>query len=119
MRRPDLRIVPLRATPTPRMRKLEEGTCDATLLALCGLQRLGMADMARSVLSVEEMLPAVAQGALGIECRASDDDVRALLAPLISTQATAELPPNAGSWRNSTDRAAHRSRRSPGSPARR
>ena len=61
MRRPDLRIVPMRGNANTRMRKLQEGTCEATLLALCGLERLGMADMARSVLSVEEMLPAVAQ----------------------------------------------------------
>ena len=96
MRRPDLRIVPLRGNANTRMRKLEEGTCDATLLALCGLERLGMSDMARSVLSVEEMLPAVAQGALGIECRASDDAVRALLAPLASARATAELAAERG-----------------------
>lgn len=96
MRRPDLRIVPLRGNANTRMRKLEEGTCDATLLALCGLERLGMADMARSVLSVDEMLPAVAQGALGIECREADADVRALLAPLVSTRATAELAAERG-----------------------
>lgn len=96
MRRPDLRIVPLRGNANTRMRKLEEGTCDATLLALCGLERLGMADMARSVLSVDEMLPAVAQGALGIECREADADVRALLAPLVSARATAELAAERG-----------------------
>ncbi len=70
MHRPDLRIVPLRGNANTRMRKLEAGECDATLLALAGLQRLGMENVARCVLSVEEMLPAVAQGALGIECRA-------------------------------------------------
>ena len=96
MRRPDLRIVPLRGNANTRMRKLEEGTCDATLLALCGLERLGMADMARSVLSVDEMLPAVAQGALGIECREAHADVRALLAPLVSARATAELAAERG-----------------------
>ena len=96
MRRPDLRIVPLRGNANTRMRKLEEGTCDATLLALCGLERLGMADMARSVLSVDEMLPAVAQGALGIECREADADVRALLAHLVSARATAELAAERG-----------------------
>ncbi|MGU3361714.1 hydroxymethylbilane synthase [Methylobacterium sp. M6A4_1b] len=96
MRRPDLRIVPLRGNANTRMRKLEEGTCDATLLALCGLERLGMADMARSVLEVDEMLPAVAQGALGIECREDDAAVRALLAPLVSARATAELKAERG-----------------------
>ena len=96
MRRPDLRIVPLRGNANTRMRKLEEGTCDATLLALCGLERLGMAGMARSVLAVDEMLPAVAQGALGIECREADAEVRALLAPLVSATATAELAAERG-----------------------
>lgn len=96
MRRPDLRIVPLRGNANTRMRKLEEGTCDATLLALCGLERLGMVDVARSVLEVDEMLPAVAQGALGIECREGDTDVRALLAPLVSATATAELAAERG-----------------------
>ncbi|WP_430910681.1 hydroxymethylbilane synthase [Methylobacterium sp. sgz302541] len=82
MRRPDLRIVPFRGNANTRMRKLEAGECEATLLALAGLQRLGMEGVARSVLSVEEMLPAVAQGALGIECREGDADIRALLAPI-------------------------------------
>ncbi|CAA2107468.1 MULTISPECIES: hydroxymethylbilane synthase [Methylobacterium] len=96
MRRPDLRIVPMRGNANTRMRKLQEGTCEATLLALCGLERLGMADMARSVLAVDEMLPAVAQGALGIECREADSDVRALLAPLRSATATSELDAERG-----------------------
>ncbi len=66
MHRPDLKVVPLRGNANTRMRKLESGDeCDATLLALAGLQRLGLQDMARSILSVDEMLPAVAQGALG------------------------------------------------------
>jgi hydroxymethylbilane synthase len=82
MHRPDLRVVPLRGNANTRMRKLEAGECDATLLALAGLQRLNLQDMARSVLAVETMLPAVAQGALGIECRADDADIRALLAPI-------------------------------------
>lgn len=72
MRRPDLRIVPLRGNANTRLRKLAEGECDATLLALAGLQRLGMENVAQEVLSVDDMLPAVAQGALGIECRAAD-----------------------------------------------
>ncbi len=88
MRRPDLRIVPLRGNANTRMRKLESGECDATLLALAGLQRLGMEGVARSVLSVEEMLPAVAQGALGIECRAEDEAVRTLLAPIACATTT-------------------------------
>ncbi|MBB5755495.1 hydroxymethylbilane synthase [Methylorubrum rhodinum] len=96
MHRPDLRIVPLRGNANTRMRKLEAGECDATLLALAGLQRLGMEDVARSVLSVEEMLPAVAQGALGIECRAGDDAIRALLAPVACTTTTTALDAERG-----------------------
>ncbi|WP_336485253.1 hydroxymethylbilane synthase [Methylobacterium nigriterrae] len=91
MRRPDLRIVPLRGNANTRMRKLEDGACDATLLALAGLQRLGLEGMARSVLSVDEMLPAVAQGALGIECREADADIRALLAPVACARTTTAI----------------------------
>ncbi|WP_342166303.1 hydroxymethylbilane synthase [Methylobacterium sp. SD21] len=82
MHRPDLKVVPLRGNANTRMRKLESGECDATLLALAGLQRLSLEAMARSILPVETMLPAVAQGALGIECRADDAEIRALLAPI-------------------------------------
>ncbi|WP_375465029.1 hydroxymethylbilane synthase [uncultured Methylobacterium sp.] len=88
MHRPDLRIVPLRGNANTRMRKLESGECDATLLALAGLRRLGLEGMARSVLSVEEMLPAVAQGALGIEARADDTAIHAFLAPLVCARTT-------------------------------
>ena len=59
-----------------RLRKLDEGVVDATLLAYAGLKRMDMADEATAVLEWEEMLPAVAQGAIGIQCR--DDDDRAL-----------------------------------------
>jgi hydroxymethylbilane synthase len=89
MRRPDLRIVPLRGNANTRIRKLAEGECDATLLAIAGLQRLGLADQAREVIAADDMLPAVAQGALGIECRAADADVRTLLAPLACATTTA------------------------------
>ena len=96
MRRPDLKIVPLRGNANTRMRKLESGECDATLLALAGLQRLGMEDVAKSVLSVEEMLPAVSQGALGIECREGDEAVRALLAPIACATTTTALDAERG-----------------------
>ena len=91
MQRPDLRVVPLRGNANTRMRKLEAGECDATLLALAGLQRLGLEGMARSVLPVEEMLPAVAQGALGIECRSDDRAVRELLAPIACARTTTAI----------------------------
>jgi hydroxymethylbilane synthase len=81
-RRPDLRVVPLRGNAGTRMRKLAAGECDATLLALAGLQRLGETQAIASVLSTAEMLPAVAQGAIGVECRADDQRVRDALVPL-------------------------------------
>jgi hydroxymethylbilane synthase len=80
--RPDLRVVPLRGNAGTRMRKLAAGECDATLLALAGLQRLGETQAIASVLSTAEMLPAVAQGAIGVECRADDQRVRDALVPL-------------------------------------
>jgi hydroxymethylbilane synthase len=80
--RPDLRVVPIRGNAGTRMRKLAAGECDATLLALSGLQRLKQTDVISSILSLEEMLPAVAQGAVGVECRAADTRTRDLLAPL-------------------------------------
>ena len=81
-RRPDLKVVPFRGNANTRLRKLGEGQVDATLLAVCGLQRLGMPEIVTAALSVEEMLPAVAQGAIGVECRADDEAMRARLAPL-------------------------------------
>jgi hydroxymethylbilane synthase len=80
--RPDLRIVPLRGNVNTRLHKLDAGTIDATLLALAGLKRLGRADRVSAVLEPAEMLPAVAQGAIGIECRAGDERVHAFLSPL-------------------------------------
>src|SRR5258705_534854 len=67
--RPDLRIVPLRGNVGTRLAKLEAGAVDATLLALAGLKRLGLADRATAILTPEEMLPAGAPGALRIPRR--------------------------------------------------
>jgi hydroxymethylbilane synthase len=75
-RRPDLRIVALRGNVDRRIKKLAAGEVDATLLAWCGLVRLGRERAARAILSSEEMLPAIAQGALAIECRSADDGLR-------------------------------------------
>ena len=86
--RPDLTVVPMRGNVDTRLRKLESGAADATLLACAGLQRLGIAHRITSAMSVEEMLPAVAQGAIGIETRAGDGATAQLLAP-INDQATA------------------------------
>jgi hydroxymethylbilane synthase len=80
--RPDLRIVDLRGNVETRLRKIAEGAADATLLALAGLKRLGFEDVATKVLEIDEFLPAVAQGAIGVETRADDDRTRAFLAPI-------------------------------------
>lgn len=72
LRRPDLQLVEFRGNVQTRMRKLDEGVAVATFLAMAGLNRLGMAHVARSAISPEEMLPAVAQGAIGIERRVAD-----------------------------------------------
>ena len=66
-------IVNFRGNVQTRLRKLEEGVVDATLLALAGLKRLDMTDCITSILDEDEMLPAVAQGAIGIACRTGDD----------------------------------------------
>jgi len=81
-RRPDLEIVPLRGNVDTRLRKVDEGECDAIVLARAGLVRLGLAGRATDVLAPEISLPAVGQGALGIECRESDAETREILAHL-------------------------------------
>ena len=81
-RYPHLKVVNFRGNVQTRIRKLQEKVVDATLLALAGLKRLDMADKATSVLSTEDMLPAVAQGAIGIACRTGDDASAAFLAAL-------------------------------------
>ncbi len=78
--RGDLDVGPLRGNVDTRLRKLEEGAVDAIVLAYAGLLRLGMGDRATQVLAPEAMLPAVGQGALGIECRANDRRVAEWLA---------------------------------------
>ena len=84
--RPDLSIVPLRGNVETRIAKVQRGDATATLLALAGLKRLHKANVATAILSTDEMLPAVAQGAIGIESRAHDHRVNALLAPLNDPQ---------------------------------
>ena len=80
--RPDLRVTDLRGNVETRLAKLDAGRADATLLAMAGLDRLGLASEATAVLSTDEMLPAVAQGAIGVVARADDAKTHALLAPL-------------------------------------
>jgi hydroxymethylbilane synthase len=80
--RPDLKVMPLRGNVETRLRRIDEGAADATLLALAGLKRLGLAGAATAVLGVDEFLPAVGQGAIGIETRANDDRTRSMLDPI-------------------------------------
>jgi hydroxymethylbilane synthase len=77
--RPDLRVMPLRGNVETRLRKLDAGDVDATLLALAGLKRLGLAEHATHIMSADEFLPAVAQGAIGIETREDNKRVRDIL----------------------------------------
>jgi hydroxymethylbilane synthase len=81
-RRPDLTLVEFRGNVQTRLRKLDEGVAVATLLAMAGLNRLGMAHVSRGAIEPDEMLPAVAQGCIGIERRAGDLRVAALLEPV-------------------------------------
>jgi hydroxymethylbilane synthase len=81
-RRPDLRLVEFRGNVQTRMRKLEDGEAVATFLAMAGLNRLGMSHVARAAIGTDEMLPAVAQGCIGIERRGDDSRAASLLEPI-------------------------------------
>lgn len=78
--RPDLKIVDLRGNVDTRLRKLDEGQMDAIILAAAGLERLGHADRIREIIPTTVCLPAVGQGALAIECRSDNKEVRDMLA---------------------------------------
>ena len=78
--RPDLRVAALRGNVETRIRKLADGEVDATILALAGLNRLGLTQHVTKIMSAEEFLPAVAQGAIGIEAREKDERTRGHLA---------------------------------------
>ena len=80
--RPDLVIVEFRGNVETRLRKLEQGVAQATLLACAGLNRLGLQDKITAIIPMEMMLPAAAQGCIGIETNADDSVTRDLLAPL-------------------------------------
>ncbi|MGK3991172.1 hydroxymethylbilane synthase [Sorangium sp. So ce136] len=86
--RPDLVIEPVRGNVDTRLRKVSDGAFDAIVLALAGLKRLGLADRATEVLSPEVSLPAIGQGALGIECRTDDGSVRDVLSALVHAETT-------------------------------
>ena len=76
---PDLKVITFRGNVQTRLRKLEEGLVDATLLAMAGLNRLGRPDVATAPIAEDDMLPAVAQGAIGITIRENDAKTRNLL----------------------------------------
>lgn len=82
MMRPDLLVQPIRGNAGTRLRKLQAGEADATLLAISGLRRLGREDEASCILEPEEMLPAVAQGAIGVEAHKDNKAALDLLAAL-------------------------------------
>lgn len=84
--RPDIRVEVLRGNVETRLKKIEAGEMAATFLAAAGLKRLGLIDRARAILSPDDMLPAVCQGAIGIECREDDSATRALLAAIDHAQ---------------------------------
>ena len=86
--RPDLRVSSLRGNVQTRLGKLDAGEFDAILLAAAGLRRLAMQDRIAETLAPTQCLPAVGQGAVGIECRADDTRIQALLAPLADADTT-------------------------------
>jgi len=88
--RPDLEIHPLRGNVDTRLRKLESGEYDAIILALSGLRRLDSTELVRQVLPIGVMCPAAGQGALAIEIRAGDEDVRSALEFLNDAAARSE-----------------------------
>jgi hydroxymethylbilane synthase len=80
--RPDLQVVQFRGNVETRLRKLADGVADASFLAVAGLRRLGLTQHIAAVIPMEEMLPAIAQGAIGIEIREGDEKTMKLLAPI-------------------------------------
>lgn len=88
-RRPDLKILPLRGNVNTRLQKLDDGNYDAIILASAGLKRLGFEQRIRGYLSAEQSLPAIGQGAIGIECRSNDSRVNELIAPLLHAETAA------------------------------
>ncbi|NBT30622.1 MAG: hydroxymethylbilane synthase [Rhodobacteraceae bacterium] len=82
VRRPDLTVVEFRGNVQTRLRKLSEGVAEATFLAMAGLNRLNMTEVPKSAIEPEDMLPAIAQGAIGIERRIADDRAASMLAAI-------------------------------------
>ena len=80
--RPDIKVVPLRGNVETRLRKLREGEADATILALAGLKRLALTGAIATIMSADDFLPAVGQGAITVETREEDESTRTLLAAI-------------------------------------
>jgi hydroxymethylbilane synthase len=80
--RPDLKFCLLRGNVGTRLRKLEDGVCDATMLACAGLRRLEQDERITEAVETDVMMPAPAQGAIGIEIRRDREDLRGIIAPL-------------------------------------
>ena len=89
--RPDLHVETVRGGVPTRLAKLDKGDFDALILAVAGLQRLGMAERVSEVLEPEVMLPAVGQGVLGIECRQGDERIESLIASLNDADCAARV----------------------------
>jgi hydroxymethylbilane synthase len=89
--RPDLTIKLLRGNVETRLKRIEMGEFEATLLALAGLKRLGLAEHATAILDIEEFLPAVGQGAIAITARLDDEPTRRILDPLLDPATTAAV----------------------------
>ena len=89
--RPDLAVVSFRGNVETRLRKIEEGVVDGTLLALAGLKRLGLADVATQTLAADEFIPAVGQGIIAIEARADDGATLAALEAINHADSMAAL----------------------------
>jgi hydroxymethylbilane synthase len=90
-RRPDINVVEFRGNVQTRLRKLDEGIADATFLAMAGLNRLGNTDIAQSAIDTGDLLPAVAQGAIGIECRKDNAAIRDMLSAVADTDTAIRL----------------------------
>ena len=89
--RPDLEILDLRGNVNTRLKKLDDGEYDAIILACSGLTRLGFDNRIKQDLSPDNSLPAVGQGALGIEIKANDDEISSLIKPLIHKRTEIEV----------------------------
>lgn len=89
--RPDIELLEVRGNVETRLQKMDDGLCDAMLLAEAGLTRLGLTDRISLVLSPESFLPAVGQGALGLECRSDDKDTSEHLQQLADIVTTTEV----------------------------